>query len=52
MASAVSSAPRLSVQHLSTSFPTEGGLVHAVADVSFSIAPGQTSALVGESGWA
>jgi len=42
--------PRLAVQRLSTSFPTEGGLVHAVADVSFSIAPGKTTALVGESG--
>ena len=47
---AVSNEPRLTVQHLSTSFPTDGGLVHAVADVSFSIAPGKTTALVGESG--
>jgi len=43
-------APRLSVRHLSTSFPTDGGLVHSVADVSFDIAPGRTTALVGESG--
>ena len=42
--------PRLAVSHLSTSFPTEGGLVRSVADVSFSIAPGKTTALVGESG--
>jgi len=42
--------PRLAVRHLSTSFPTEGGLVRSVADVSFSIAPGKTTALVGESG--
>ena len=42
--------PRLRVENLSTSFPTEGGLVRSVADVSFSIAPGQTTALVGESG--
>jgi len=42
--------PRLAVNHLSTSFPTEGGLVRSVADVSFSIAPGKTTALVGESG--
>ena len=42
--------PRLTVRHLSTSFPTEGGLVRSVADVSFSIAPGKTTALVGESG--
>jgi len=38
------------VQNLSTSFPTEDGLVRSVADVSFSIAPGKTTALVGESG--
>ena len=43
-------APRLTVQHLSTSFPTEDGLVRSVADVSFTIDPGKTTALVGESG--
>ena len=43
-------APRLVVENLSTSFPTEDGLVRSVADVSFSIAPGKTTALVGESG--
>jgi len=42
--------PRLSVRNLSTSFPTEDGLVRSVADVSFSIQPGKTTALVGESG--
>ncbi|WP_219216106.1 ABC transporter ATP-binding protein [Variovorax boronicumulans] len=42
--------PRLTVNHLSTRFPTEDGLVRSVADVSFSILPGQTTALVGESG--
>ena len=42
--------PRLTVSHLSTSFPTEDGLVRSVADVSFSILPGKTTALVGESG--
>jgi peptide/nickel transport system ATP-binding protein len=41
---------RLIVENLSTSFPTEAGLVRSVADVSFSIAPGKTTALVGESG--
>jgi len=41
---------RLDVHHLSTSFPTEGGLVRSVADVSFAIAAGRTTALVGESG--
>jgi len=43
-------APRLVVRNLSTSFPTEDGLVRSVADVSFSIQPGKTTALVGESG--
>ncbi|MDM0004409.1 ABC transporter ATP-binding protein [Variovorax sp. J22G73] len=44
------STPRLAVSNLSTSFPTEDGLVRSVADVSFSIQPGKTTALVGESG--
>jgi peptide/nickel transport system ATP-binding protein len=43
-------APRLVVRNLSTSFPTEDGLVRSVADVSFAIQPGKTTALVGESG--
>jgi peptide/nickel transport system ATP-binding protein len=42
--------PRLAVSRLGTEFPTPGGWVRAVADVSFSIAPGRTTALVGESG--
>jgi len=42
--------PRLVVRNLSTSFPTEDGLVRSVADVSFMIHPGKTTALVGESG--
>ncbi len=41
---------RLTVSNLSTSFPTEDGLVRSVADVSFAIQPGRTTALVGESG--
>ena len=43
-------APRLAVHRLGTAFPTDDGLVRSVADVSFSIAPGKTTALVGESG--
>ncbi|MBP9904128.1 MAG: ABC transporter ATP-binding protein [Rhodoferax sp.] len=42
--------PRLAVHALSTSFATDAGRIQSVADVSFSIAPGQTLALVGESG--
>lgn len=41
---------RLDVRNLSTSFVTEEGVVRAVADVSFSIRAGRTTALVGESG--
>lgn len=41
---------RLDVRNLSTSFETEEGVVRAVADVSFSIRSGRTTALVGESG--
>jgi len=41
---------RLDVHRLSTSFGTDEGRVDAVADVSFAIRTGQTTALVGESG--
>jgi dipeptide transport system ATP-binding protein len=40
----------LDVRDLTVSFPTEGGLVHAVEGVSFSIERGETLAIVGESG--
>ncbi len=49
--------PLMEAQHLAKSFAIEGGLlkrtlgyVHAVQDVSFSIAPGETMAIVGGSG--
>ncbi len=49
--------PLLTVEHLTTRFPVRGGAlrrtvakVHAVEDVSFSVALGQTLSLVGESG--
>ena len=42
--------PLLSVQHLTKHFPTRHGVVRAVEDVSFTVAPGETLALVGESG--
>ncbi|CAH1663661.1 ABC transporter ATP-binding protein [Chelatococcus asaccharovorans] len=54
---AAADAPLLDVRHLCTRFPVRKGLlrrtianVHAVEDVSFTINPGQTLSLVGESG--
>jgi len=41
---------RLEVRNLSTSFATDEGRVDAVADVSFAISAGKTTAIVGESG--
>lgn len=40
----------LEVKHLKKYFNTKAGLLHAVDDVSFSIAKGETLGLVGESG--
>ena len=40
----------LSVEHLTKYFPSRHGVVRAVEDVSFAVAPGETVALVGESG--
>ncbi len=45
-----SDTPLLDVRNLSTSFFTEKGEVGAIQDVSFQIYPGETLALVGESG--
>ncbi|WP_350269799.1 ABC transporter ATP-binding protein [Brevibacterium sp. CBA3109] len=40
----------LDVQGLDVTFSTDGGDVHAVKDVSLSVAPGEVLAIVGESG--
>ena len=42
--------PTLTVDNLSVSFSTQHGVVAAVDNVSFSVAPGKTVAVVGESG--
>src|SRR2546430_7846413 len=42
--------PLLELRNLTVAFDTERGQIRPVRDVSFSIFPGQTVALVGESG--
>jgi peptide/nickel transport system ATP-binding protein len=44
------SAPLLEIERLAISFPAESGRVTVVDRVSFTVAPGETVALVGESG--
>lgn len=47
---AVPTPPTLAVEHLTTRFAGRAGVVTAVDDVSFSVAPGEVLGLVGESG--
>ncbi|HYK88056.1 MAG TPA: ABC transporter ATP-binding protein [Acidobacteriota bacterium] len=42
--------PILDVRHLSVSYPTPSGQLRAVSDLSLQISPGETVALVGETG--
>ncbi len=50
MSGAEPAAPYLRVNNLSVRFRTEGGMVHAVDEVSFTVAPSETVGIVGESG--
>jgi peptide/nickel transport system ATP-binding protein len=45
-----SSMPVLDVRHLRVEFPTRRGILTAIDDVSFTIAPGEVLGVVGESG--
>ncbi len=47
---ATTTAPILQVNNLVTAFDTEAGQVRAVDDVSFTVQPGRTLGIVGESG--
>lgn len=46
----MSKQPLLEIRNLSIDFPSRAGTVHAVADVSWSVGPGETLAILGESG--
>ncbi|MGO8433520.1 hypothetical protein [Rhizobium johnstonii] len=48
--SSASASPVLSVRNLTTSFLVDGDWKPVVRDVSFEVMPGETVAIVGESG--
>lgn len=50
MTATTNATPTLTVQNLQMHFSARDGIVKAVEDVSFSVAPGQIMGLVGESG--
>lgn len=50
MSSTESTQPILEVRNLTTCFKTDRGIVTAIDDVSFDLAPGETLGIVGESG--
>nr|MCW1079672.1 hypothetical protein [Streptococcus anginosus] len=50
LAEFLSAQPDLEVKNLSIAFPAQHGDVNIVDDVSFSVRPGETMGLVGESG--
>ena len=50
MTSGIAGAHLLEVEDLSVDFPSEDGLVHALRNVSWHVDPGETLAILGESG--
>jgi len=47
---AAADVPLLDICQLSVAFPSEAGDVHAVRELSYQLAPGETLGIVGESG--
>jgi ABC-type oligopeptide transport system ATPase subunit len=47
---AMTDQPIIEIKNLKTYFKTDEGIAHAVDDISFSVYPGETLGIVGESG--